>query len=283
MLEALIIGLILLVVVFIFVISKMKRQARKMLLQDKMISKHLLELETQNQQLENLNQEKLQLIGLVSHDLKGPFNRIFALAQLLNLDSSNLTDEQREYIGKIHQIAVDGLGMMRNLLDSRRLDEQGMVLTAAEMNLTTLVTSLLKHYRPIAEKKKIKILLETSGSLQIQADKNYLSRVIENIISNAIKFSPEGKKVHVHLQRTQNGIDFSVKDEGPGISAADQQKLFQRFQSLSTKPTGGETSTGLGLFIAKTILEKMGGDIFCVSKEGSGATFRVVLPANILN
>ncbi|MGC4021968.1 MAG: HAMP domain-containing sensor histidine kinase [Cyclobacteriaceae bacterium] len=261
----------------------MKRQARVLRLQGRMIRKHVLELEAQNLQLENLNQEKLQLIGLVSHDLKGPFNRIFALAQLLSMENVNLTEDQKEYIGKIHQISVDGLGMVRNLLDSRRLDEKGIVLNEAEMNLSTLVSSLIKHYRPIAEKKKIEIDSEITGAFIIKADKNYLSRVIENLISNSVKFSEENKKVTARLHQTNKGVEFSVKDEGPGISQSDQQKLFQRFQTLSAKPTGGETSTGLGLFISKTILEKMGAQIICESEEGVGATFTVILPQQLLN
>ena len=94
------------------------------------IKKQNEELERQNQLLYDLNIEKQQIIGVVSHDLKGPFNRIFALVQLLNMSATNLKDEQTEYIGKIHQIAVDGLHMVRNLLDSRQIEDQGI-----EMNL----------------------------------------------------------------------------------------------------------------------------------------------------
>jgi signal transduction histidine kinase len=242
----------------------------------------MLELEDSNRQLGNLNQEKLQLIGLVSHDLKSPFNRIFALAQLMNMSNKNLTEDQKEYLGKIQQISVDGLSMVRNLLDSRRLDEQGIELKESALDFANVVTSLVKHYRSIAEKKKIEIELSISGETNIRGDKNYLSRIIENMLSNAIKFSTENKKVYCSLTRKKDCLEFSVKDEGPGISDIDKPKLFNRFQSLSAKPTSGESSTGLGLYIIKTIADKMGAQIFCESEEGKGAEFILHLPEKFL-
>jgi len=247
--------------------------------QSKVIEKHMIELEESNRQLDNLNQEKLQLIGLVSHDLKGPFNRIFALAQLMNMSNANLSEDQKEYLGKIQQISIDGLSMVRNLLDSRRLDEKGIELKIGDLDFANVVTSLVKHYKSIAEKKKIEITLDISGDANIRGDKNYLSRIVENLLSNAVKFSPPDTRIHCTLARKNDSLDFSVKDEGPGISDEDKPKLFQRFQSLSAKPTSGESSTGLGLFIIKTIADKMGADVFCGSELGKGAEFTLRLPS----
>jgi len=226
---------------------------------------------------------KIQIISLVSHDLKGPFNRIFALTQLMNSISENLTERQKEYLGKIHQIAVDGLGMVRNILDSRKVDDKGIDLNSDPFDLSVLLTSYVRNYKAVAEKKKIEIAFEPNSSLTINADKLYISRVIENLLSNAIKFSPEGKKVFVKLVPLSNGIEFSVRDEGPGISKEDQLKLFQRFQQLTAQPTGGESSSGLGLFIVKTIVDKIGGEILCESEIGHGTKFILRLPNKLLN
>src|SRR5882672_958792 len=181
MLEILIIGFSVAAVLVILLraLIKTRRQATLMQLQGREIQKHVKELEDRNDELLKLNQEKIQIISLVSHDLKGPFNRIFALTQLLNADAENLTPEQKEYLGKIHQIAVDGLGMVRNLLDSRRLDEKGIELKAVLFDLSSLVTSLVKNYRDVAEKKKIELLFDPNKPFMINADKLYLSRVIE--------------------------------------------------------------------------------------------------------
>ena len=284
MLEILIIGLTVTAVLVILLraVIKTKKQASLMRLQSREIQKQLKELENRNDELQKLNQEKIQIISLVSHDLKGPFNRIFALTQLMKSASKNLTEEQDEYVGKIRQIAVDGLGMVRNLLDSRRLDEKGIALNEVSFDLSSLVTSLVKNYREVAEKKKIELLFEPDKPLMVTTDKLYLGRVIENLLSNAIKFSSEGKKVFVKLARLPESIELSVRDEGPGISKEDQLKLFQRFQHLSARPTGGESSSGLGLFIAKTIADKMGGEIFCESEPDHGAQFTLRLPNKLL-
>ncbi len=278
--EALIIGLAFTVVLIILsrALAKTKKQALVMKIQSAEISKHMLELERQNKELEKLNQEKEQIISLVSHDLKGPFNRIFALIQLMNMGQENLTDEQKEYLGKIHQITADGLGMLRNLLDSRRLELRGVELHEVSLDLSVLVASLVKNYRTIAEKKNIEILLEADESIIIQGDRLYLSRILENLLSNAVKFSPEGKKVFVKLKKKAKAIELSVKDEGPGISKEDQLKLYQRFHRLSARPTGGESSNGLGLFIIKTILDKLSAEIFCESELLQGTSFTVRLP-----
>ena len=249
-----------------------------MKLQSQEIQRHLKELEQRNDDLQKLNQEKVQLISLVSHDLKGPFNRIFALTQLMNSSNENLSDDQKEYMGKIHQIAVDGLGMVRNILDSRKIDDKGVEPNQAEFDLSIFVTSVVKNYRTLAEKKKIEILFEHGGPALIKADKLYLGRAIENLLSNAIKFSPENRKIFVSLGSSSQSIEFSVKDEGPGISKEDQLKLFQRFQQLTAQPTGGESSSGLGLFIVKTIVDKIGGEVLCGSEIGSGAKFILRLP-----
>ncbi len=280
MLEILITGLTVTAVLVILLraLIKTKKQATLMRLQSREIQKQLKELESRNDELHRLNQEKIQILSLVSHDLKGPFNRIFALTQLMNSDAENLTNEHKEYLGKIHQITVDGLGMVRNLLDSRRLDEKAMELNEVFFDLSSQVISLVKNYGEVAEKKKIDLLFEPHEPLMVKADKLYLGRIIENLLSNAIKFSSERKKVFVKLIVSDEFIEFSVKDEGPGISQEDQRKLFQRFQRLSARPTGGESSSGLGLFIVKTIVDKMEGEILCESDLGHGARFILRLP-----
>jgi len=280
MFEGLIIGLpaVAVLIILLRALIKTKQQAKLMELQSREIQRHVIELEHRNEELIKLNQEKVQIISLVSHDLKGPFNRIFALTQLINSGAGNLTKEQKEYLGKIHQIAVDGLGMVRNILDSRKLDDKGIELTTESFDFSVLLTSLVRSYRTVAEKKRIEIVYEEGPPLILNADELYVGRVIENLLSNAIKFSPEEKKIHVKLSHLASLIEFSVQDNGPGISQEDQLKLFQRFQQLSARPTGGESSSGLGLFIVKTIVDKMGGEILCESELGYGARFILRFP-----
>jgi signal transduction histidine kinase len=273
-----IILIILLLVVIVLQVRaylKLKQKNKLILVQSREIKRQIQEQEKRNKQVGELVYEKQQLIGLVSHDLKGPFNRIFALIQLMEISSENLTSEQREYLGKIHQIVADGLGMIRNLLDNRRLEDQGIDLLPESINLVAVLGSLIKNYRNLSVKKKIQIHFEAPAQAIVVADKLYIYRIFENLISNALKFSPEDRNIYVTVTEEGEKIVVKLKDEGPGISKEDQKKLYQKFQRLSARPTGGESSTGLGLSIVKALIEKMGSELFCESDEGLGATFVV--------
>lgn len=256
---------------------KLKQKNKLILVQSREIKRQIQEQEKRNKEVGDLVHEKQQLIGLVSHDLKGPFNRIFALIQLMELTNENLTEEQREYLGKIHQIVADGLSMIRNLLDNRRLEDQGIDHTPENLNLSYAVGSLVKNYRTLAVKKKIQIHFEPPAQAVVLADKMYLNRIFENLISNALKFSPEGKNIFVLIEEAGDKFLVKVKDEGPGITKEDQKNLYRKFQRLSARPTGGESTTGLGLSIVKALVEKMGSEIICESEEGMGTTFTVKL------
>lgn len=258
----------------------LKRQNSIITKQSIEIQKQNEALARQNQQLNDLNVEKQQIIGVVSHDLKGPFNRIFAIMQLMSMSGDNLTDDQKEYVGKIHQIAVDGLNMVRNLLDSRQIEEKILDLTMEPIELKPYVSSFVKNYRNIADRKKINLHFKSPDGVVVMADRLYLSRILDNLLSNAIKFSEKEKNVTVSIENSGEQALLTVTDEGPGISEEDQKKLYLKFQKLTARPTGGESSTGLGLSIVKTLIEKMGGHVNCKSQLGKGAAFSITLNKN---
>lgn len=255
----------------------LKRQNGIIVRQSIEIQKQNEALARQNKQLHDLNLEKQQIISVVSHDLKGPFNRIFALMQLMSMSSDNLTKDQKEYIGKIHQIAVDGLNMVRNLLDARKIEEELIDVTLETIELEPFVSAFVKNYRAVADRKEIELSLLSPTEVYAIADRLYLNRILDNLLSNAIKFSQMDKKVTLSIEQKDKEVLLIIKDEGPGISDEDQKKLYKKFQKLSAKPTGGESSTGLGLSIVKTLVEKMGGSITCESQLDGGAKFTVAL------
>ena len=123
---------------------------------------------------------------------------------------------------------------------------------------------------------------QSEGSVNVIADRLYLTRILENLISNAIKFSPRHKTVVVSIEPNDDTVRIGVKDNGPGISEGDQQNLYMKFHPLTAKPTEGESSTGLGLSIVKSLAEKMKGQISCESKLGEGAKFILTLPKEAL-
>jgi signal transduction histidine kinase len=233
-------------------------------------------LETRKKELDDLFYQNKQIIGVVSHDLKGPFNRIFALVHLISLSAENFTPDQQDYLNKIHQIVADGLGMIRNLLDNRQMEDKGIDFVNEKINLVSLLSSLVKNYQILAEKKGIAVHFTGPTHAILIADKLYLTRIFENLISNALKFTEPGRQVFVKVADHENTISISIRDQGLGISPEDQQKLYHKLQRLTARPTGGESSTGLGLWIVKTILDKMEGVIECESSK-DGTTFTVNL------
>jgi two-component system sensor histidine kinase/response regulator len=277
---ALLAGVLLLITTGLLIAAylKVRRQNFLIRVQSREIEKKIRELTQQNEASEQLIREKKQLVMLVSHDLKGPFNRIYALMQLLEMGSNRLTDDQKEYLGKMYQVVGDGLNMVRNLVDVRRLEERGMDPHPERIDLAYLVTSIVNQYNVTAGKKKITIHLESPEKLEFVTDKNFVARILENLLSNAIKFSPVDKRVYVTVSEEEKAASISVRDEGPGISREDQQKLFQRFQKLTARPTGGESSTGIGLSIVKMLVTSMNGEIICESDNNNGSTFRLRIP-----
>lgn len=274
----LLIGLLIITIVWLGVtIIKLKAKNRIITFQGDEIERQLAELNKKSEELKDLVNQNQQIISLVSHDLKGPFNRIFALVQLLNLTSQNLSDEQREYMDKIHQIVADGLGMMRNLLDNRKLEDKGITIGHEKLNLSALLQTLVKNYEILASKKRIALHYQSDVTVMLASDKSYLNRIFENLLSNALKFSESGKNIYVNLSEKESGIEVSVRDEGPGIPPEDQLKLYHKFQRLTPRPTAGESSTGLGLWIVKTVVEKLDGTIDCESEVGVGTIFTVRL------
>jgi signal transduction histidine kinase len=273
-------GILLLIAIAFAIYFYRRSQKLELLLrvQGHEIEKQVRELTAQNQKQAQLNHEKKQLIMLVGHDLKGPFNRIFALTQLLEMIGT-YTDEQKEYIDKMYQIVGDGLNMVRNIVDVRKIEEKGLDPYPEKVNLPSVILPIVKQYNVLADKKKIKINYSTPEKVEVTTDKNYVCRIIENLLSNALKFSPEGKEVTVTVVPTGSEIEIAVADQGPGLGPDDLSKLYQKFTKLTPRPTGGESSQGLGLNIVKTLAECLGGKVECKSAIMEGTTFTVTLPA----
>jgi signal transduction histidine kinase len=227
------------------------------------------------ERIQQMQNEKQQLLGIVSHDLKGPLNRIFALIQLLGFSSENLRQEQKEYLDKIHIMVADGLGMIRNLTDSQKLETDAITLHEDAFNLSQVINTSVRNNKAVAEKKKQQLLLTQPSSLMVFADKYIITRILDNLLSNAIKFTNEGKQIFIEAREDGSRIKIAVRDEGPGISEEDQRNLFKQFMVLSSRPTGGETTSGIGLFVAKALAAKGKMELSCASILGEGTTFTV--------
>jgi signal transduction histidine kinase len=149
-----------------------------------------------------------------------------------------------------------------------------------KVDLPTLVQRACAHYQRIADRKAIRIRFgPAAGVPPVSTDRVLVAAVLDNLVSNAIKYSPPGKEIHVQVRGEPGWGICEVRDEGPGLSAADQARLFQRGVRLTPTPTGGEPSTGYGLAVAKELIDKLGGTIRCESVLGHGCCFSFRLPA----
>jgi signal transduction histidine kinase len=224
------------------------------------------------------NEMKNKFIGIVAHDLRNPIISIRGFSELLIKDGNNFNEEQNEFLGIIHTTSRNMLAMINDLLDISRIESGNMQLTQKNGSLNKLILERIQLIQLQADKKHISIHKELSRIPDVVFDEHRMGQAIDNLITNAIKFAPIGSSVYLTLKQDGELVKFSVTDEGPGIPREEQHLLFSEFHRLSIRPTGGETSTGLGLAIAKKIIEAHNGMIEFETQEGMGSTFSLVLP-----
>lgn len=237
------------------------------------------ELARSNAGLIRLNEQKNQLLGMAAHDLRNPLGAIFSCSEYLLDELKNLSDDQLEMLSAIKSSSEFMLQLIEDILNLSRIESGKIELRIEPCNLADLASRHVATNRLIAARKKIQVVLNLGPDLPtVEADPRKIEQVMENLLSNAIKFSPPGTTVTMTLIPMGAQVRIEVRDQGPGIPEAERGKLFQPFQRTSVKPTGGEKSSGLGLAIARRVVEAHGGRIGVESEVGVGSTFFVNLP-----
>lgn len=259
-----------------------------------------------NARLQASNNEKSEILGVVAHDLQNPLTSILLSGEILtNLVGTRHFERIPHIVDNVNAVATRMLEIVRNLLNVNLLESGALQLRQETFDIAPLLHHAVEQYVASARIKNITLHLQTEGlKSTVCADSQAVARVIDNLISNAVKYSPHGKNVYVRICHSSLGIghwsdensqqptaqvtnvpmtnDYvrvEVQDEGEGISSEDINKLFVKFSRLSARPTGGEHSTGLGLSIVKKMIEAMNGRVWCESELGKGATFIVELPS----
>jgi signal transduction histidine kinase len=182
------------------------------------------------------------------------------------------------YIDMMEKSAARLSDMIAKILDVEAIESKNLNLVLENINLSDVLNNIADRYLISAEKKSITIERNIPASIPAFVDRSYVDQVFENLVSNAVKFSPSNKKLFINLSQVDGKVIGEIKDEGPGLTEDDKKKLFGKYQKLSARPTGNETSTGLGLSIVKKFVEAMGGEIWCESMSGKGASFFVSFP-----
>lgn len=233
-------------------------------------------LSRRNRELDDLNHEQDTLMSIVAHDLKSPLNRIRGMMEIIKLEGG-LTKDQQTYLAMTQEATHAGLDLIKDLLDVHMLQEH-IVPTHSTFDLSAFILEKTSAFEPSAEAKDIHLQITRVHSEEVYLDPNYVSRIVDNLLSNAIKFSGKNTVVKIGAGKENDHLWISVEDEGPGFSEADREQLFQRFKTLSARPTAGETSNGLGLAIVKTLVDRLGGSIDLSSQPNKGSKFTVRLP-----
>jgi PAS domain S-box-containing protein len=242
------------------------------------------------EELQRLNNEKDEIFAITAHDLKNPLSAILLQSALMKRYLlSGEKDKALHIADNIETITLRMNDIVCNLLDINRLESGMMKISPAEYSIHSILEAALQPYYQKAEKKKITLQCTLKPDLPtVITDYTAFIRIMDNLISNAVKYSPLGKSVYVSahlLEKVQNEMDngrqyirFTIRDEGPGFSEDDKSRLFHKFARLSARPTGGESSTGLGLSVVHKLADILGGKVTCESQLGMGATFFVDLP-----
>jgi hypothetical protein len=216
---------------------------------------------------------------MAAHDLRGPIGNIRLAAQMaLDPDFPLPEAERAGLLEDIHRQSDHMLDLLNDILDVTAIESGKLRLQPQALDAADFLRTAVERHHPLAAAKGSRLELTPLPAGEMRADPDRLRQVIDNLLTNAVKYSPPGSRVQVSLQRESSGWRFSVRDEGPGLRPEDRARLFTDFGKLSAKPTGGEKSTGLGLAIARRIVAAHGGAIGVESEPGHGADFWFTLP-----
>jgi PAS domain S-box-containing protein len=231
--------------------------------------------------LKELNASKDKLFSIIAHDLKGPFQPLLGLSDILLEEFDNLTAEEKSrFIFEINNILKNQYKLVENLLDWSRLQTGRMIYNPEKTNLYETVESNYQMFRPKSASKKITLINEVPKNIFIFADVYMLQSIVQNLISNALKFTKSGGSITVSAESINNLIKISFIDTGIGISQNDLDKIFKIDKQHTTLGTEDEKGTGLGLIICKELIEKNNGEIWIESEINKGTKFFVTLPSS---
>jgi signal transduction histidine kinase len=237
------------------------------------------EIEDKSHQLEEASQHKSQFLANMSHELRTPLNAILGYAELMA--DGAYGEPSEKMLGILKRLEANGkhlLGLINDVLDLSKIEAGQLVLELSYYSVQDIAQTVRSTLEPLAADKKLAFKLELAPNLPPgHGDGRRLTQVLINLVGNAIKFTDAGE-VAIKAEANNGAFHVSVRDTGPGISAADQSKLFQEFQQADNAITRKKGGTGLGLAISKRIIEMHGGRIWVESQPGQGSTFAFTLP-----
>jgi signal transduction histidine kinase len=240
------------------------------------------EIEEKGRELESANQHKSEFLANMSHELRTPLNAILGYTELI-LDSiyGDVPEKIQEVLERLEKNGRHLLNLINDVLDLSKIEAGQLTLSLNEYSMGDVIQTVSTSVEALAAEKDLDLKVEVSKDLSIgKGDEQRIAQVILNLVGNAIKFTDEGE-VKIEVTVSNETFLVSVHDTGPGVTEADQQKIFDEFQQADGSSTRKKGGTGLGLSISKKIIDMHGGRIWVESTLGKGSTFRFTLPIRV--
>jgi signal transduction histidine kinase/CheY-like chemotaxis protein len=243
------------------------------------VFKRTQELQRLNRDLLDANRAKSAFLANMSHELRTPLNAILGFSELLIDDADRFDDKARtKFLKQIHASGAHLLALINDVLDISKVEAGQMELKLETVQVAAIVEEVLDSVQPLASKKRIKLTDDSARGLELIADPARMRQMILNLVSNAIKFTPDGGAVKITSQQLPDEIEIAVADTGIGIAAADRGRIFREFQQLASGAGRQEQGTGLGLALTQRFAHLHGGEVRFESEPGKGSVFTISLP-----
>ncbi len=238
------------------------------------------QLEIRNREVERMNRLKSEFLASMSHELRTPLHTIIGFSDLLAEEMKGpLNDTQKRFVEHIRNDSRHLLELISDTLDLSKIEAGRLTLNKEEFTVSDAIGGWIEKLRPLANQKRQTLIEHYAPNLRVFADPLRLKEVIYNLVSNAIKFTPDLGTITIEARPSLGQTIFRVTDTGIGIPAAEHDAIFDKFYQLGSTTKGVREGTGLGLAITKNLVEMHGGQICVRSEPGSGSTFEFAIPA----
>ncbi len=256
---------------------KIQRQKDLIEKQNESISLQKAQLEQQNFDLTRLNEEKNHLISTVIHQIKNPLTSSLCMAEMLDSREEHVDETEKEGLAIIKKSIKRINNLINEILDLSTIESKVYEIKKEPLDVTEILEELVENYRHILEQKSIRLDLST-GKIIAKLNRVYITQIFDNLISNAVKFTPEGKLMRITLNKKDNIVYFSIADEGPGMDPEEIKTVFSAYNRQTSMIEQDKAQDGLGLAIVYKYTTAMQGRVNCESEKGKGTTFMVELP-----
>jgi signal transduction histidine kinase len=243
-------------------------------------ARNLLSARRLHVELARAYRHKSEFLASMSHELRTPLSAIIGFSELLMTDTAGKYDgpTRQRFLAQIHTGGNDMLGLINDVLDLSKVEAGLIVLQIEEVEVADVVGSVLGTMEPLATEKGVQLLAEVADTGHVPADSVKLRQMLLNLVSNGVKFTPEGGRVTIGAHRLAGTIEISVSDTGIGIAESDRGRLFEAFRQIDTPSASHQRGTGLGLALTRRFVELHGGRISLASEVGKGSVFTLMLP-----